>query len=66
MSRGLYEACQNGLLEDHPGDFRIEAVRPGGLLISRRPGEVRQFTLVELGAQPCYLVRDLASDTRST
>ena len=24
MSRGLYAACQNGLVEDHSGGFRIE------------------------------------------
>jgi hypothetical protein len=41
MSRGLYAACQNGLLEDHSGGYRIEPLRPGELRIEnpvlRRP-----------------------------
>ena len=34
--------------------------------VPQTPGKGRQFTLVELGAQSCCLVRDLASNTRST
>jgi hypothetical protein len=36
-----YQDCQNGLVEDHSGGYRIEALRPDGCLIGLRHGEVR-------------------------
>ena len=51
--------CQNVLVEDHSGGYRIETHRPGGVLVGQRrfevraedarqhPGEVRQVELQE-------------------
>ena len=53
------QACQKGLFEDHSGGYRIEPLRPGGVLVGQRrfevraedarqhPGEVRQVELQE-------------------
>ena len=38
---GRPEPCQNGLVEDHSGGYRIEPLRPSGVLVGYRPGEVR-------------------------
>jgi hypothetical protein len=38
---GRPEPCQNGLVEDHSGGYRIEPLRPSGVLVDYRPGEVR-------------------------
>ena len=40
-SRGLYAACQKGLVEDHSGGYRIEPLRPGGVRIGSHPREGR-------------------------
>ena len=39
--RADQEPCQNGLVEDHSGGYRIEPLRPSGVLVGYRPGEVR-------------------------
>ena len=39
--RAGQQPCQNGLVEDHSGVYRIEPLRPSGVLVSYRPGEVR-------------------------
>ena len=39
--RADQQGCQNGLVEDHSGAFRIESIRPGSGCVGRRPGEVR-------------------------
>ena len=37
MSRGLYAACQNGLvLEGHSGGYRVETLRPDRVVAGRR------------------------------
>jgi hypothetical protein len=41
--RADQEPCQNGLVEDHSGGYRIEPLRPSGVLVGYRPGEVRPF-----------------------
>ncbi len=38
--RADQQPCQNGLLEDHSGGFRIELIRPDGAPIRNRPYEV--------------------------
>ena len=39
--RAGQQPCQNGLVEDHSGGYRIEPLRPSGVLVGYRPGEVR-------------------------
>ena len=34
MLRADQQPCQNGLVEDHSGGYRIETLRPGGVLVS--------------------------------
>ena len=46
MSRGLYAACQNVLLEGHSGGYRIEPIRPGGVPVCH-PFGCRYGCLVE-------------------
>jgi hypothetical protein len=40
------QPCQNGLVEDHSGDYRIETLRPGRALAGFRLGEVRDRVVV--------------------
>ena len=39
--RAGQQPCQNGLVEDHSGGYRIEPLRPSGVLVGFRLGEVR-------------------------
>ena len=39
--RAGHQPCQNGLVDDHPGGYRIESTRPDGVLVDLRPDEVR-------------------------
>jgi len=44
--RADQEPCQNGLVEDHSGGYRIETLRPGRALAGFRLGEVRDRVVV--------------------
>ncbi len=37
---------QNGLLEDHSGGYRIEPLRPDGVLVGFRPSELRPIVVL--------------------
>jgi len=39
--RADQQLCQNGLLEGHSGGYWIEPLRPLGVIVCNRPGEVR-------------------------
>ena len=47
------QSCQNGLvLEDHFGGYRIEPLRPSGVLVGYRPGEVRLSEVCPFEVRP--------------
>ena len=41
--RADQQDCQKGLVEDHSGGSGLETLRPSGVLVGLRPGEVCPF-----------------------
>ncbi len=57
------QPCQNGLVEDHSGDFRIETCRPHRLVVDLRSGEipcieVRPVEIRPGEVRPCEVLPD--------